>query len=46
MLQQAKTRRQFPNVLTAIKARILVGIDRATSRIGQTAVRARHFMGE
>ena len=28
-----------------IKAHTLVGIDRATSRIGQAAVRARHFMG-
>jgi hypothetical protein len=28
-----------------IKTHTVVGIDRATSRIGQAAVRARHFMG-
>ena len=44
-LTQMKTVIESANdVPAAIKAHTLVGIERATSRIGQAAVRAKHFM--
>jgi hypothetical protein len=46
-LAQMKTAiENAPDVPPEIKTHTMVGIDRATSRIGQAAVRARHFMGE
>jgi hypothetical protein len=45
-LAQMKTAiENAPDVPLEIKRHTVVGIDRATSRIGQAAVRARHFMG-